>query len=477
MLARNLTWGWAIALAFLAAPSGRASDFGPRFDEIVARATPAQLYALLYDMPKGGDLHNHAAGSNRAEWMYAVCTDPARSGGETFYTRTRFAGAPDSVDPRAVFQTIRKKTYDMLPDSAKPDFVPLASLTPGERDRWYASTRLDGKGDGRLEFFSRIWPRLAQLNQCLPLATELLVENMKAFGAEHLAYLETQFIVDGMVDNDGSAIPDEAAVAFVKKRLSMLDAAASGVTVRFQWTILRFSPDAEMRLADAYAFVDGHRDLWVGLNMAGIEENGYGYPSRFLDTFRRMRARYPTLALSIHAGEMDGPDRHVRDTLLLGASRIGHGINLIKDPETLLLLQQTRRVLVEVNLISNRLLGYVPDLSLHPFPEYLRTGVPVCLNTDDRGMWDSNMTDEYYTAVTLFHLSWGEILKMGRDSLARSFVQPDVKARLLSEFDRRVTAFEEKYGMVPLEGALGSLSSVRPVAYGYAKRNWGFDFR
>jgi len=75
-----------------------------------------------------------------------------------------------------------------------------------------------------------------------------------------------------------------------------------------------------------------------------------------------------TLRSSIHAGEMDGPDRHVRDTLLLGASRIGHGVNLIKDPETLLLMQQTRRVLVEVNLISNRLLGYVPDLSAHPFP-------------------------------------------------------------------------------------------------------------
>jgi adenosine deaminase CECR1 len=472
-----MTWGWALALAFLAAPGGRAADFGPRFDEIVAQATPAQLYAFLYDMPKGGDLHNHSAGSNRAEWMYAICTDPARNGGESFFTRTRFAGAPDSEDPRALFQTVRKKTYDMLPARAKSEFVPLASLTPEERDRWCASTRLDGKSDGRLEFFSRIWPRLAQLNQCLPLATELLVENMKAFGAEHLAYLETQFVVDGMVDNDGNAIPEDVAVAFVKRRLSMPDAAGSGVTVRFQSTILRFAPDAEMRLASAYAFVDAHRDLWVGLNMAGLEENGYGYPSRFLDTFRRMRARYPTLSLSIHAGEMDGPDTHVRDTLLLGASRIGHGINLIKDPETLLLMQQTRRVLVEVNLISNRLLGYVPDLSAHPFPEYLRTGIPVCLNTDDRGMWDSNMTDEYYTAVTLFHLSWGEILKMGRDSLARSFVQPDVKARLLSEFDRRVAAFEGRYGAVPPEGALGLLASVRPVAYGYAKRTWGLEFR
>ena len=476
MVARTPILLRAVAFSFLAALGARAAEFGTRFDELVSRATPAQLYSLLYDMPKGGDLHNHAAGANRSEWMYEVCTDPMRNGGDTFYARARFTGSPDAVDPTARFRTIRRKTYELLPESAKAEYVPLAELTTAEKAGWLAGMRLDGSGDGRLEFFQHIWPRMGQINQSLPVVTELVVENMKAFGAEHLAYLETQFVVEGLVDNDGRTIPDEAAVAFVRQRLSRPDALATGVTVRFQRTILRFTPDAELRLEQAYRFVDAHRDLWVGLNMAGIEENGYGYPSRFLDTFRKLRSEYPTLALSIHAGEMDGPDRHIRDTLLLGASRIGHGVNLIKDPETLLLLQQTRRVLVEVNLISNRLLGYVPDLSKHPFPEYLRTGVPVCLNTDDRGMWDSNLTDEYYTAVTLYHLSWGEIVAMGRDSIAHAFVQPDVKAALLSEFDRRILSFEARYGAGPPEAALGSLGSVKPIAYGYARRTWGLDF-
>jgi adenosine deaminase CECR1 len=468
----------AFLVAVLAAWTAQAAEFGPRFDEIVAHATAAQLYALLYDLPKGGDLHNHAGGSNRAEWVYAVCTDPVRNGGDTFYTRARFKEGPDAVDPAARFRTIRRKAFELIPvdNPAKGEYVSLADLTPEERARWCASMRLDGTGDGRLEFFSHIWPRLGPLSQSLPVATELLVENMKAFGAEHLTYLETQFTAEGMVDTNGSVIPNDRAVAFVRERLSKPDVAATGVTVRFQRTILRFAPDAEVKLAQAYAFVDAHRDLWVGLNMAGIEENGYGYPLRFLETFRKLRARYPALALSIHAGEMDGPDRHIRDTLLLGASRIGHGLNLIKDPDTMLLLQQTRRVLIEVSLISNHLLGYVPDLANHPFPEYLRTGIPVCLNTDDRGIWDSNMTDEYYTAVSLFHLSWGEIVGMGRDSIDHAFVQPEVKATLRADYDRRIGAFEAKYGAGTAEEAIGALSAVKPVAYGYAKRAWGLDF-
>jgi adenosine deaminase CECR1 len=476
MPSRNLMRTAAVALALSAALGARGADFGPRFDEIVAKATPAQLYALLYDMPKGGDLHNHSGGANRPEWIYDACTNPATNGGETFYARVRFAEGEDAVDPAVRYRTLRKASYDLLSDAAKAQYVPLGSLSPEEKAKWCASLRLDGTGDGRLEFFSHIWPRMGQVLVSLPVSTELLVDNMKAFGAEHLAYLETQFDVNGVVDNDGKEIPTDVAVAYVKERLSRPDALATGVTVRFQRTILRFAPNAEQRLEAAYAFVDAHRDLWVGLNMAGIEENGRGYPSRFLDTFRRMRVRYPTLALSIHAGEMDGPDHHVRDTLLLGATRIGHGVNLIKDPDTLLLLQQTRRVLVEVNLISNRLLGYVPDLSQHPFPEYLRTGVPVCLNTDDRGMWDSNLTDEYFTAVTLFHLSWAEILAMGRDSLSHSFAQPEVKAALLARFDRDIGAFEERYGSGAADGALASLASVKPVSYGYAKRTWGLDF-
>jgi adenosine deaminase CECR1 len=170
---------------------------------------------------------------------------------------------------------------------------------------------------------------------------------------------------------------------------------------------------------------------------------------------------------------MDGPDHHVRDTLLLGASRIGHGVNLIQDPATLLLLQQTRRVLVEINLISNRLLEYTPNLAQHPFPEYLRTGIPVCLNTDDRGMWDSNLTDEYYTAVTTFNLSWDELIQLGRNSLSFSFAAPAVKAQLLADYEGAVSAFAEKYLATD---SLAPLATVRPVTYGYAKRTWGFPF-
>src|SRR3954467_6515665 len=86
-------------------------DFSARFDEIKHAAKPAELYTFLYALPKGGDLHNHLGGAIRSEWWYAVATDPARNGGDKFYTRVKFTAGIDTGIPLVLFETIRHSTY------------------------------------------------------------------------------------------------------------------------------------------------------------------------------------------------------------------------------------------------------------------------------------------------------------------------------------------------------------------------------
>jgi adenosine deaminase CECR1 len=449
-----------------------SSPFVERFEVIKRTATPTELYTLLYALPKGGDIHNHLSGSGLPEWWYEFATSAEHNGGDTFYTRIKFSTPIETGQPLVIYRTIRQHTYEQLSTAEQADYLELGKLSPEQKQSWLDALRIDRDSEGRQEFFNWIGPRRGQLGQNIHVMSEILVRNLQAFGAEGVRYLETQLGAHGFVDNQGRAIAADTAVAFLKNRLARSDATSSNVAVRFQRTVLRFAPDSERQLEEAYRFVNANRDLWVGLNMAGIEENGKGYPGRFLQKFRELRRTFPTLPLSIHAGEMDGPNHHVRDTLLLGANRIGHAVNLIHDPDTLLLMRNNK-FLVEINLISNQLLEYVPDLSAHPFPEYLRTGVPVCLNTDDRGMWDSNLTDEYYHAVTLFNLSWDEIVQLGRNSLAYSFAQPELKAQLLASYEAAIAAFETNYTS---PDSLEKLKAITPAAYGYAKRTWGFQF-
>ena len=428
------------------------------FDDIKRNGSATDLYRVLYAMPKGGDLHNHLSGSSFSEWWYDLALAEAQRG-YLYYTKVRiencvahggnqYGRAPYYL----MFRTIMANEYESLGDCEKREYKLLQDLDAGEKAAWLNSIRLDKPYEGREEFFGTHWPRMNALGWNPWIQAETLFLNMQAFGAEGLSYLETQVSVTGFVNADGTPMPSEQGVAILRERLNRADAIATGVTVRMQVSILRFLPNAEDRLRFVYRYVHEHNDLFVAVNLVGREDNDKGYPLRFLDTLRDLRRQYPGVRLSIHAGEVDEPNNHVRDTLLLGADRIGHGLNLISDDDTMRLMRHGP-YLVEINLVSNLLLQYVSDYAQHPFPEYLRTGIPVALSTDDRGMWDSTMTDEFFVAVTEFNLSWDEIRMLSRNSLQYSFAQAAVKQQLLQEFDKRMSKFElgmQKYGLARL---------------------------
>lgn len=444
-----------------------AADFASRFAEM-REAPTDELYALAFALPKGGDLHNHLSLSFFPEMVYRAATDPARTHNNEYFTRVSIQNCAGAPPQTLLYRTIQRSTYAKLSDCEKEEYKPLAGLSQRLKEEWLSAMRIDRPGEGRNEFFEVIVPRYGDLMRSPYLLPDLLVEKMKMARAEGVRYIETQ-AQPVFVDAEGTRLPVADALRILRERLQQPDAVATGVTVRFQYVAIRFARDAERQIEQAYALVDGNRDFWVGINIAGREDNDQGYALRFLDVFRRMRRMYSGIPLSLHGGEKDSPGHEVRDTLLLGASRIGHGVNLISDPDTMLLMRNGRN-LVEVSLVSNQLLEYTPDVTRHPFPEYLRFGIPVCLNTDDPGVWDSNMTDEYYTALKNFRLTWPEVVQIGRNSLVYSFVQPEIKERLLSDYDAAVRAFEAEYGQGDWHT---KLRAVRPVTSGYATRTLG----
>ncbi|CAN5865908.1 adenosine deaminase [soil metagenome] len=168
----------------------------------------------------------------------------------------------------------------------------------------------------------------------------------------------------------------------------------------------------------------------VGFGIGGPE---IGVPRPpFADIFARARAL--GLASVPHAGETTGPQT-IRDAIeLLGAQRIGHGIAAAQDP-TLMAELVERGIPLEVCPTSNIRTRAVPSLAEHPWPTLVDAGVTVTLNSDDPGMFDTTLLDEYRVAHEVFGVSAAGLADLARTAVRVSYAPDAVKARTLAEID------------------------------------------
>lgn len=441
------------------------------FENIKQSASDAELHQLLYEMPKGGDLHLHLTGSGFPAWWLELAI-AAEQRGYRYLTKTHISNCVPHDDAGFAhylihYQTIAEWRWRGLTECEQSEFVPLTALSEQQRQDWMNAIRLDRPHEGRNELFNYHWQRLGDMLGDPHLLAGLLLRNMQAFADEGLRYMEPQLTPYGYTTADGSAIPPDEVAEIIRGYLDSAAFRQTGMEVRLQVDLLRFLPNTEAQIESAYAFVSANAP-WVAINMVGREDDDKGYPARFLSTYRAMRQQYHNVKLSIHAGEVDEPNTHVRDTLLLGAERIGHGLNLITDDETMRLMR-FGPVMVEINLISNLLLNYVDDYRQHPFPEYLRTGIPVALSTDDRGMWDSTMTDEFFVAVREYNLSWREIRQLSENSLKHAFVDDETRSKLLGSYRAAADRFER---LMQKKGLAGLKAEESPK-HGFVCRQYG----
>jgi adenosine deaminase len=165
----------------------------------------------------------------------------------------------------------------------------------------------------------------------------------------------------------------------------------------------------------------------VGFDLAGAE---YGNPaSAHAEAFRH--ARNHDVPCTCHAGEGAGAGS-VRDAVHgCCATRIGHGTRLIEDAE-LTGFVNDRRIAVEVCLTSNVQTRAAASLETHPLPEYLRRGLNVVLNTDNRLMSGTSLTDEYEMASRQLGLGFDDLARMALNGFESAFLPWSDRRALLA---------------------------------------------
>jgi adenosine deaminase len=181
-----------------------------------------------------------------------------------------------------------------------------------------------------------------------------------------------------------------------------------------------------------------HRDIGVvGFDLAGGED---GFPpKKHVEAFQAIeRANFN---ITIHAGEAYGPESIWQALQLCGAHRLGHATRLREDieffPDGSMKLGRLaqyildRRIPLEMCLLSNLHTGACVNLAEHPFATFFRHGFRVCLNTDDRLMSHTSMTQETLLATELFDLSLDELEKLSVNAIKSAFAPFDKRLKLI----------------------------------------------
>ncbi len=251
-------------------------------------------------------------------------------------------------------------------------------------------------------------------------ATESAYTFVQSLVADNVVYAEVRFSPDLLANpemNQRQALEAVlAGLAAARKDFGIY----SGVIVcamRHQST--------EQNLA-AYRLARDYKGAGVcGVDLAGDEAT---HPNRdFAELF--VEAKKLGLPYTIHAGEC-GNAENIRDALALGASRIGHGIAMAGN----LPLQQLcaeKQVGVEMCPVSNLQTKAVQGKADYPIREFMKNGLLVTVNTDNRTVSNTSITREFTLLQDDFGFATEELQSLTKNAILCSFADDDTKDRLL----------------------------------------------
>ncbi len=239
---------------------------------------------------------------------------------------------------------------------------------------------------------------------------------------ENVRYLEVRY--SPMLHTDKGLTLDEI-VSAVQAGLDRAYHRYGIISGQIICGIRHISPESSLELAELAVRWKG-RGV-VAFDLAGAEKD---FPAKdHLQAFYAVLNR--NLPVTVHAGEAFGPESIHQAVHYCGANRIGHGTHLAEDPD-LMQWVNDRRIALEVCLASNMQTRAISEWDKHPIRHFFDNGLRVTINTDNRLVSGTDMSNELELAVAHYGLTEEQITKIILDGFKSAFLPLARKARLIN---------------------------------------------
>jgi adenosine deaminase len=177
----------------------------------------------------------------------------------------------------------------------------------------------------------------------------------------------------------------------------------------------------------------------VGFDIAGAEA---GYPpTRHLDAFEYLQRE--NAHFTIHAGEAFGLPSIWQAIQWCGADRLGHGVRIIDDVDTgpdgapvlgrLASYVRDKRIPLEMCPSSNIQTGAASSIAEHPIGTLTELRFRVTVNTDNRLMSGTSMTEEMAKLVDAFGYGIDDVRWFTINAMKSAFLPFDERLAIIDE--------------------------------------------
>jgi adenosine deaminase len=308
--------------------------------------------------------------------------------------------------PQSVVELARDAGYDGLPIS-----------DPEALAQWFHR----GANQGSLAKYLQGFTHTIAVMQTEEALSLVAYEQAEDLSKDGVVYFETRF---APIFHTQKGLTHQQVVAAVLKGLER-GRKDFGIVSGLIICAMR-NMDVSLEMAELA--VDFRERGVVGFDLAG-EEGGYP-PKKHVDAFHYIQRQ--NFNITIHAGEGYGKESIWQAIQYCGAHRIGHGTRLIDDITVrdgkavklgdLAQYVLDKRIPLEICLISNVHTGATPSLAEHPFKILFQEKFRVTLNTDNRLMSSTSMTQEFEAAAETFGLSLDDFEKLTINAMKSAFL-------------------------------------------------------
>lgn len=399
-----------------------------------------EVFKFLRSMPKGGALHIHTAAMGNLDWIIdrAMAT-----------TDMYVYWSEDHPEDKGILHAYNEQAIP-------PGYVLAAELLGDDDNRtefkrfFIFDQSVDRDSVDIWGRFEGVFKRLDGFVNYEDIFEDYLVHGLMLLADDGVQHVELRMPFTNLL----YATRDQGQLRDINELVGKFRSAIGRVredypdfTLKIIHANLRFRSN-ELIASDMKTILElrqAYPDLLVGYDLVAEEDAGHTtlyHLESFLELQKLNRKVTHPLDLYLHDGESNWVDnQNLFDAVMLGSKRIGHGFNLFRYPQLMDIVQK-ENICIEINPISNQVLGYIRDLRLHPAYTYLTKGIDISISSDDPLIFDyEGLSYDYWHVYMAWQLDLHDLKQLSRNGLEHAALTSTEKEIALKNWERRWNLF------------------------------------